>query len=133
VYRFVASNTPKKDYGADLVLSCVNVPYVEASSIVATKTKYVFLLLTLLSLSIFPSLLFLLTLYLLSSGQVMFFSMATQFDRAALCTDGVAKDCTLFISGGVDPKQADYMFKLLRKDKQLLEFFRRESAPHANL
>jgi L-erythro-3,5-diaminohexanoate dehydrogenase len=85
--------------GADLVLNCVNVENVEASSIVATKHR----------------------------GTVLFFSMATRFDKAALGTDGVAKDIDLLIGGGVYKRQAEMMLHLLRSDTRLLHFLKQES------
>jgi len=109
VLQFVVKHTgpsddPKK-IGADLVLSCVNVPYAEAPALVATKHR----------------------------GTVLWFSMATQFDKVALGTDALAKEVELLISGGVFPEQATLLFDLLRNNRKLWTFFEKESAPASKI
>jgi len=107
--QFVVKHTgpaqDPKDIGADLVLSCVNVPYAEAPALVATKHR----------------------------GTVLWFSMATQFDKVALGTDALAKEVELLISGGVFPEQAPYIFDLMRNDKKLWAYFETESAPPSKM
>jgi acetoacetyl-CoA synthetase len=93
VLQFVMNHTNGR--GCDLVLSCVNVPNVEASCIVAAA----------------------------SQGTILYFSMATEFGKAALGGDSIAKDVEMIIGGGVIEGQAEMMFDLLRQDQQLLRFF----------
>jgi hypothetical protein len=71
VLQFVMSHTNGR--GCDLVLSCVNVPNVEASCIVAAAHQ----------------------------GTILYFSMATEFGKAALGGDSIAKDVEMIIGGGV--------------------------------
>lgn len=54
---------------------------------------------------------------------MLFFSMATRFDRAALGTDAVSKDVELVIGTGVALQQAELMFELLQQDERLLQFY----------
>jgi len=98
VLEFVKRNTLNGE-GADLVVSCVNVPNVEASAIISTKTL----------------------------GILQFFSMATQFDKAALGTDGVAKQVDVMIGAGVFPQQVSMMYGLMRENKKLWEFLKKRS------
>jgi L-erythro-3,5-diaminohexanoate dehydrogenase len=84
-----------RDLAFDLVVNCVNVPNTETSSIIAARP----------------------------GGTVIFFSMATVFDKAALGTDATGKDVTMIIGNGVAEGQAEKMFSLLRADVKLLEYF----------
>jgi L-erythro-3,5-diaminohexanoate dehydrogenase len=59
-------------HGADLTLSCVNVPGVELSAIVATRDR----------------------------GKVYYFAMSTSFTAAALGAEGIGRDVDLFIGNG---------------------------------
>lgn len=93
ILQFVSSETDSK--GAHMVVNCVNVPYTEASSIVAA----------------------------MDGGLVLFFSMATQFDRASLGTDGLGKDVEMLIGNGTCQNQDQYMWDLLRADVDLREYF----------
>ncbi len=79
----------------DTVINCVNVPNTEASSILACK-EY---------------------------GTVIFFSMATQFDKAALGTDATGKDVNILVGNGIAQKQAQCMFELLKKNENLRKYF----------
>ncbi|MBI2450525.1 MAG: zinc-binding dehydrogenase [Candidatus Nealsonbacteria bacterium] len=81
--------------GADLVLNCVNVPNTETSAILAARDR----------------------------GTVVFFSMATKFDQAALGTDATGKDVTMIIGNGVAEGQSEKMFNLLRQDLKLRRYF----------
>jgi L-erythro-3,5-diaminohexanoate dehydrogenase len=83
----------------DLVINCVNVPNTEASSILAAKQH----------------------------GTVMFFSMATQFNKAALGTDATGKDVYLLIGNGVSECQDKAVFDLLRKEPKLRSYFERHN------
>jgi L-erythro-3,5-diaminohexanoate dehydrogenase len=70
--EFVVRNT-EEGRGADIVLSCVNVSNAEAGCVIATR----------------------------QGGTVVFFSMATNFSRACLATDGMGKvisPLSLFLS-----------------------------------
>ena len=71
---------------ADLTASCVDVPGAEAACLLATRT----------------------------SGHILFFSMATDFARAALCAEGVGSAATLEIGNGFLPGHADFVVALLR-------------------
>lgn len=79
----------------DLTLSCVNVPGVEASAIVATKP----------------------------TGLVYFFSMATSFTAAALGAEGVGSPVTMMIGNGYTPGHAETCLRLLRRSPRLYDAF----------
>lgn len=70
----------------DLMVSCVNVPDVEMSAILATR----------------------------NGGTVYFFSMATSFTKAALGAEGVSRDVTMIIGNGYCPGHAEETVALLR-------------------
>jgi L-erythro-3,5-diaminohexanoate dehydrogenase len=72
--------------GADLTLSCVNVPGVELSAIVATRDR----------------------------GKVYFFAMSTSFTAAALGAEGIGRDVDLFIGNGYAHGHADHTLDLVR-------------------
>jgi L-erythro-3,5-diaminohexanoate dehydrogenase len=72
--------------GADLTLSCVNVPGVELSAIVATRDR----------------------------GKVYFFAMSTSFTAAALGAEGIGKDVDLYIGNGYAHGHADHTLALVR-------------------
>jgi L-erythro-3,5-diaminohexanoate dehydrogenase len=72
---------------ADLCVSCVDRPGVEPACILATKP----------------------------CGHVLFFSMATDFARAALSAEGVGSGATLEIGNGLYPGHADQVVDLLRR------------------
>ena len=77
--------------GADLVLSCVNVPGVELSAIVAAKDR----------------------------GKVYFFAMSTSFTAAALGAEGIGRDVDLFIGNGYAHGHADHTLALVRGHEPL--------------
>lgn len=79
----------------DVVVNCVNVPNTEASTILAVRPH----------------------------GLALFFSMATQFDKAALGTDATGKDITMVIGNGVAEGQAEAIFSLLREEPKLKQYF----------
>jgi len=103
VIRFINKHT--QGIGAELSISCVNVNDVEQSAILATKKH----------------------------GVALFFSMATQFDKAALGTDAVSKDIDVMIGAGVCEDQVDRMFNLMREDKKLWKFLEHETQPQSKL
>jgi L-erythro-3,5-diaminohexanoate dehydrogenase len=77
--------------GADLTLSCVNVPGVELSAIVATRDR----------------------------GKVYYFAMSTSFTAAALGAEGIGRDVDLFIGNGYAHGHADHTLALVRSEKAL--------------
>lgn len=94
VLQFVRKHT--NSMGAELVLNCTNVQNVEASAVLSACKR----------------------------GIVIFFSMATQFDKAALAAESVGLDVELVIGAGVSTSEVtDKMFELLRQDKKLLKYF----------
>lgn len=81
--------------GADLTLSCVNVPGVEISAIVATRDR----------------------------GKVYYFAMSTSFTAAALGAEGIGRDVDLFIGNGYAHGHAEHTLSLVRSDKALAALF----------
>ena len=79
----------------DVVLNCVNVPDTEATSILCARR----------------------------GGTVVFYSMATRFDQAALGTDATDNDVRLIIGNGIAEGQADLTLDLFRKTPGLLGYF----------
>ncbi len=77
--------------GADLTLSCVNVPGVELSAIVATRDR----------------------------GKTYFFAMSTSFTAAALGAEGIGKDVDLYIGNGYAHGHADHTLALVREHPAL--------------
>jgi len=72
---------------ADLTVSCVDRPSVELGCILATRTD----------------------------GHVIFFSMTTEFTRAALGAEGVGSGATLEIGNGFYPGHTDLVTDILRR------------------
>ena len=79
----------------DLVLNCVPAADTEAAAILAARRN----------------------------GTVIFYSMATRFDRAALGTDATNNDVRMLIGNGVAAGQAESVFELLRGEKALKDYF----------
>jgi len=71
---------------AELTASCVDVPGAEPACLLATRPN----------------------------GHILFFSMVTDFARAALCAEGVGTAATLEIGNGFYPGHADFVVALLR-------------------
>lgn len=82
---------------ADLTVSCVNVPGVEMSAILATRDR----------------------------GTAYFFAMSTSFGAAALGAEGVGKDIELAIGNGYARGHADHTLSLLRDTPALRALFER--------
>ncbi|MCP5464849.1 MAG: L-erythro-3,5-diaminohexanoate dehydrogenase [Deltaproteobacteria bacterium] len=80
---------------ADLSINCVNVPDTEMPSILCTKDQ----------------------------GCCVFFSMATDFQKATLGVESVGKDINLIMGRGYVPGHSDLVVTLLKKDPWLLNFF----------
>lgn len=79
----------------DVVLNCVNVADTEATSILCARRN----------------------------GTVVFYSMATRFDQAALGTDATDNDVHLVIGNGIAENQAELSLELLRENTGLLAYF----------
>jgi len=79
----------------DVVLNCVNVADTEATSILCARRN----------------------------GTVVFYSMATRFDQAALGTDATDNDVRLIIGNGIAENQAELSLELFRKNTGLLAYF----------
>jgi L-erythro-3,5-diaminohexanoate dehydrogenase len=83
---------PRADgLGAHLTLSCVNVPGVELSAIVATRDR----------------------------GKVYYFAMSTSFTAAALGAEGIGRDVDLFIGNGYAHGHAAHTLALVRGEAAL--------------
>lgn len=76
----------------DLVVNCVNVANTEASSVLAAKDH----------------------------GLVIFFSMATQFDKASLATDATGKDVVMQVASGIAVDEDKEILALLQDYPNLL-------------
>ncbi|MBI3070899.1 MAG: L-erythro-3,5-diaminohexanoate dehydrogenase [Deltaproteobacteria bacterium] len=82
---------------ADLTVVCTTVPECELGAILATR----------------------------NGGTVLFFSMATNFQRATLGAEGVGKDVTLEMGNGYAAGHADLAFSLVRANPRLREVLER--------
>lgn len=80
----------------DVALNCVNVPNTEATSILCVRR----------------------------GGTVVFYSMATRFDQAALGTDATDNDVRLIIGNGIAEGQDELALALFRGHPGLLGYFR---------
>ncbi|MDD5656756.1 MAG: L-erythro-3,5-diaminohexanoate dehydrogenase [Elusimicrobia bacterium] len=84
LYGFVRGRTAGEL--CDLVVNVVSVPGTETAAVLCARPR----------------------------GAVLWFSMATRFDRAALATDALGKDVTMIIGNGVAENQAQETFALVR-------------------
>ncbi len=80
---------------ADLVVNCVNVAGTEMSSILAAK----------------------------KDGTVLFFNMATNFQKAVLGAEGVGRETRLIMGNGYYPGHGDFALNLIRSEKKLRQWF----------
>lgn len=80
---------------ADIVINTVNIPNTEMSSILITKDE----------------------------GIVYFFSMATNFTKAALGAEGVGKDVTMIVGNGYTKGHAEIALNLMRESEDLRKIF----------
>lgn len=80
---------------ADIVINAVNIQNTEMSSILACKDQ----------------------------GLVYFFSMATNFTKAALGAEGVGKDVTMIVGNGYTKDHAAIALELMRESKTLRDIF----------
>jgi L-erythro-3,5-diaminohexanoate dehydrogenase len=81
--------------GCDVTINNVNVPSTEMTSILITKGQ----------------------------GHVYFFSMATDFTKAALGAEGVGKDINLIVGNGYAKGHADLTLKIIRESEVLRRLF----------
>lgn len=79
----------------DLAINVVNIPDTEMATILPVKDE----------------------------GVVYFFSMATNFAKAALGAEGVASNARMLIGNGYTPGHADFTLNLVRNHKGLAELF----------
>ncbi|MDR1042381.1 MAG: zinc-binding dehydrogenase [Clostridiales Family XIII bacterium] len=80
---------------ADVVINCVNIENTEMASILATRER----------------------------GKVYFFSMATNFTKAALGAEGVGKDVDMILGNGYAKGHAEIAFQIMRDCPPLRELF----------
>ncbi|MCF6459491.1 L-erythro-3,5-diaminohexanoate dehydrogenase [Clostridium sp. Cult3] len=80
---------------ADIVINTVNIPNTEMTSILLTKDQ----------------------------GIVYFFSMATNFTKAALGAEGVGKDITMIVGNGYTKDHAAISLELMRESEALRNIF----------
>jgi L-erythro-3,5-diaminohexanoate dehydrogenase len=83
--------------GADLTLSCVNVPGCEMAAIAATRDR----------------------------GRVYFFAMSTSFTACALGAEGIGADVDLYIGNGYAHGHADHTLDLVRSSADLRALLQR--------
>ena len=76
---------------ADIVINCVNVNNTEMSSVLAAK----------------------------NDGLIYFFSMATNFTKAALGAEGVGSDATMIIGNGYTKGHVEIAIQILRENEEL--------------
>ena len=81
--------------GCDVTINNVNVPSTEMTSILITKGQ----------------------------GSVYFFSMATNFTKAALGAEGVGKDINLIVGNGYAKGHANLTLNILRESLEIRELF----------
>ncbi len=79
----------------DVSISCVNVESCEMSAILPVR----------------------------EGGTVYFFSMATNFAKAALGAEGVGKDVNMMVGNGYTRGHADMTLNILRENKALRQYF----------
>ncbi|WP_425446245.1 zinc-binding dehydrogenase [Dethiothermospora halolimnae] len=79
----------------DITINCVNVPNTEMPSILATK----------------------------DDGLIYFFSMATNFTKAALGAEGVGKDTTMIMGNGYTKGHAEIALQIMRESKELRKIY----------
>ncbi|ABR50625.1 alcohol dehydrogenase, zinc-containing, putative [Alkaliphilus metalliredigens QYMF] len=80
---------------ADIVINCVNVPNTEMASILAAK----------------------------DDGLIYFFSMATNFTKAALGAEGVGRDTTMIMGNGYTKGHAEIALQIMRESEPLRKVY----------
>ncbi|KHO62026.1 L-erythro-3,5-diaminohexanoate dehydrogenase [Thermoanaerobacter sp. YS13] len=93
----VLNKTLKANGGkeVDIAINCVNIPNTEMSTILPVKDE----------------------------GIAYFFSMATNFTKAALGAEGVGKDITMIIGNGYTKDHAEITLQELRENEKLRKIF----------
>jgi L-erythro-3,5-diaminohexanoate dehydrogenase len=81
----------------DLLINVVNIPNTETATVLCSRKET-------------------------PRGTILWFSMATQFDRAALATDSLGKDVTMLIGNGVAESQVDEIFSLVKDYPELRKY-----------
>nr|WP_279624998.1 hypothetical protein [Thermoanaerobacter siderophilus] len=79
----------------DIAINCVNIPNTEMSTILPVRDE----------------------------GIAYFFSMATNFTKAALGAEGVGKDITMIIGNGYTKDHAEITLQELRENEKLRKVF----------
>ncbi len=95
VHEFVHYYTDGKL--CDLLINVVNIPGTETATVLCSRKAA-------------------------PRGTILWFSMATQFDRAALATDSLGKDVTMIIGNGVAESQVDEIFSLIKHYPELRKY-----------
>jgi len=98
IYSFV-SNLAGQNL-CDLVINVVNIPGTEASTVLCTRERR-------------------------PHGTILWFSMATRFDQAALATDALGKDVTMLIGNGVAEAQVEEILELVNGEPDLRAYLER--------
>jgi L-erythro-3,5-diaminohexanoate dehydrogenase len=80
---------------ADICFNCASLPNTEMAAILATR----------------------------EDGRIVFFSMATDFSRAALGAEGAGRPVEMIIGNGYLPGHAQIALQVLRENKPLSDFF----------
>jgi len=80
---------------ADVTINLVNVPDTEMPTVMCTR----------------------------DGGKCLFFSMATDFQKATLGSESVAKDVELIMGSGFTKGHSDHMIELLNQDAELRSYF----------
>jgi L-erythro-3,5-diaminohexanoate dehydrogenase len=92
-YQFITQNGGP----CDLVINVVNSPDTETATLICTKDAA-------------------------EGGTILWFSMATKFDQAALATDGLGKDAIMLIGNGVAQGQVSQIVALVQEFPELRQF-----------
>lgn len=82
---------------ADVCFNCASLPGTEMATILSTR----------------------------DDGEIFFFSMATEFSRAALGAEGVGKPVRMIIGNGYLPGHAEIALRILRENKPLRDYLSR--------
>jgi len=93
LYNVVSELT--NDRLADVVINVVNIPNTEMASIMACR----------------------------DNGMVYFFSMASDFTKAALGAEGVGKDVSMLIGNGYTKGHANVALQILRENEKIRDLF----------
>lgn len=96
--EFLAAVTKAGAPGFDLVINTSNAPETETACILAAR----------------------------EGGRILFFNMATAFNRAVLSAEGIGREVTLIMGNGYARGHWSYALDLVRGSKALQVFFRRE-------